>query len=608
VAGLLAPAADGRRGAFLILGEPFDADASPGHVGQGQGQGQYRVHFEAAPAELALVPARPPRPRAPQLLTARVVGHERSILGTTRDLRLKVQFDFQRGARPNRGGLPYQPAVSTGAEATGNAPGNEFSGAWLQVLVPQAGADWGWVLPPRIGAEVLIHFLDNDIDQPVVAGVLHSGEHPPPWSAGVDSGVNHPGTLSGLIGLALDGSASQHWLHDDATGQLRMRLHSSQWGSELGLGHLIEQGVHSARRGAWRGAGFEGITQGWAVVRAGKGILLTTQIRPGTYGSAQGCQMDAAEALARLNAARELGQHLGHAAATLGAQGLRSHADCEALHRLARAIDPAQDGRHPDRVNGQDAVTPADGRAGSGQPVPAFAVPLVALDSASSLLAASGASTQLYAGQDLSLTAQGDLHHAAAHTYAQVSGQAASLYTHQGGIVAHAANGPVSVRAHTDALQLLAQQGITVSSVNDEILLYAQDKITLGGGDSSIVLDGPDITFTTTGSYTQHGGSHAFLPGAIQTLPLAPLPTQLVSELPFDFICDEVIEESYLYTNEEGIPISGINYRIDAKGKIIEGKTSAEGETDLVRVKSVGDCTQRAWHDKLSPWRSDGDA
>jgi type VI secretion system secreted protein VgrG len=427
---------------------------------------------------------------------------------------------------------------------------------------------------------VLVHFLNSDIDQPVVAGVLYSGEHPPPWSAGVDSGVNHPGTISGLIGMALDGTASQHWLHDDATGQLRMRLHSSQWGSELGLGHLIQQGVHSAQRGAWRGAGFEALTEGWAVVRAGKGLLLTTQARPGTYGSAVGCQMDAAEALARLNAARELGLRLGDAAAALGAQGLRTHADNEALDKLGRAIDPAHEGRHPDRVNGQDAVTAADGRAGAGQPVPAFAEPIVALDSASSLLAASGASTQLYGGQDLSVTAQGDLHHAAAHTYAQVSGQAASLYTHQGGIVAHAANGPVSIRAHTDALQLLAQQGITVTSVNDEIRLYAKDRITLGGGDSSIVLNGPDITFTTPGTYTQHGGSHAFLPGASSPADLPHLPDQRLGE-PANWIAIQ-------HNDADAIPMAAQRYKIFFEGgTVISGQLDAQGRARHDNVPQV---------------------
>ena len=560
------------------LGELFDLGASRG---QHLGQGQYRVHFEAAPAELPLVPARPARPRAPQMLTARVVGHERSVLSTTRDLRLKVQFDFQRGLRPNRGGLAYQTAVPTGVESAGNAPGNEQSGTWLRVLVPQAGADWGWVLPPRIGAEVLVHFLNGDIDQPVVAGVLHSGEHPPPWSAGVDSGVNHPGTISGLQGFTLDGGASQHWLHDDATGQLRMRLHSSQWGAELGLGHLIQQGSHSAQRGAWRGAGFEALTQGWAVVRAGRGLLLTTQARPGTYGSARGCQMDAAEALARLAAARELGQRLGEAAAALGAQGLRSHGDDQALDRLTRAMDPAREGRHPERVNGQEAVSPADGRTGPGQPVPGFAEPIVALDSASSLLAASGASTQLYAGQGLSITAQGDLHHAAAHTHAQVSGQGTSLYTHAGGIVAHAANGPVSVRAHTDALQLLAQKGITISSVNDEIRLYAKDRITLGGGDSSLVLDGPDITFTTPGTYTQRGGSHAFLPGASAAAPIEDLPTGTIADL-------ENWLDLGLY-GWMGKPIVGCRYTLAlADGSQRRGTLDSSGQSHVPGVPPGG--------------------
>jgi type VI secretion system secreted protein VgrG len=450
----------------------------------------------------------------------------------------------------------------------------------MRVLVPLAGADWGWVLPPGIGTEVLVYFLHGDINQPVIGGTLYTGDHPPPFAAGVDSGVNHPGTISGLSGLTLDGSSGHQWIHDDATGQLRLRLHNTQWGSELGLGHLIQQGSTSAQRGAWRGSGFEALTQGWAVVRAGRGLLLSTQARPGTYGSAQGCQMDAAEALARLAAARELGQRLGDVAAALGAQGLLTHGDDQALDRLHRAMDPKQDGRHPDTINGQAAVIPNDGRAGSGDPVPAFSEPIVALDSASSLLAASGASTQLYAGQDLSLVAQGDLHHAAAHTFAQVSGQGTSLYTHQGGITAHAANGPVSIRAHTDALQLLAQQGITVSSVNGEIRLYAKDKITLGAGDSSIVLDGPDITFTTPGTYTQKGGSHAFLPGASAAAELVHLPDQHLGE-PSNWI-------AIRHTDTDSAPMVDQRYKIFFEGgTVVSGRLGADGQARHDNVPAV---------------------
>lgn len=558
------------------LGEIAGAAGRP--QGQGQGQGEYLVQFEAAPAELALVPALPARPRAPLALSARVVGHEQSRLTTTRDLRVKVQFDFQRGVRPNRAGLGYTPAVGGAAEALpGNAPGNEQSGAWLRVLVPVAGADWGWVLPPRIGAEALVYFMDGDLDQPVVGGSLYGADTPPPFAAGVDSGINHPGTLSGLQSQALDGQGANQWIHDDATGQLRLRLHSTQWGSELVLGHLIQQGTHSAQRGAWRGAGFEALTQGWAAVRAGQGLLLSTQARAGTYGSAQGTQMDAAEALARLNAARELGQRLGAAAGALGAQGLRSHTEGQALQHLARAIDPQQDGHHPAQVNGQEATIPGDGRSGAGQPVPAFSEPLVALDSAASLLAASGASTLVYAGQDLSLAAQGDLHHAAAHTYAQVSGQGASLYTHAGGVVAHAASGPVSVRAHTDALQLLAKQGITVSSVNDEIRLYAKDKLTLGAADSRIELDGIDIAVTTPGSYQQLGGNHAFLPGGSAPAELAALPQGLAAEAPRE------IELNYHY--DDLSPVAGAAFKVTFDdGSSRQGTLDASGHALLVGV------------------------
>jgi type VI secretion system secreted protein VgrG len=75
----------------------------------------------------------------------------------------------------------------------------------------------------------------------------------------VDSGVNHPGVISGLHSQALDGAGFNQWVLDDATGQLRMRLLSSYGNAQLGLGHLIQQGAAGAQRGAvlrrWLAAG-----------------------------------------------------------------------------------------------------------------------------------------------------------------------------------------------------------------------------------------------------------------------------------------------------------------------------------------------------------------
>src|SRR6185369_13517736 len=100
------------------------------------------------------------------------------------------------------------------------------------------------------------------------------------------------------------------WVVDDATSQLRMRLAShspgSPW-SELSLGHVIGQGPQSSQRGAWLGSGFYAHTEGWASLRAGEGLLLSTTTRAGSYGSAQSTQMDAQEAVAQLKGAQQLG-------------------------------------------------------------------------------------------------------------------------------------------------------------------------------------------------------------------------------------------------------------------------------------------------------------
>ena len=57
-------------------------------------------------------------------------------------------------------------------------------------------------------------------------------------------------------------------------------------------------------------------------------------------------------------------------AQAIGAQALSSTEEGQDLSKLHQALDPAQDGRHPDQVSGQDAKIPADGRDPSqGEPV-----------------------------------------------------------------------------------------------------------------------------------------------------------------------------------------------------------------------------------------------
>ncbi|MBC7954519.1 MAG: type VI secretion system tip protein VgrG [Cytophagales bacterium] len=262
--------------------------------------GSYCNHFRAAPAAATLVPPHIRKPPAPGVQTALVVGHSSDTVTTERDLRVRIQFPWQRGKAPLAGGLSGP--LTPGQEETGHAPGDAAASQWVRVAQASAGANWGAIFVPPVGTETLVEFIDGDIDRPIIVGQLHNGQDAQPWPAGVDSGANHPGTLSGWQSRNLDGQGSNQWLIDDATHQLRMRLASFSQGSpysELSLGHLISQGAKSSQRGAWLGSGFYAHTEGWATLRAGQGILLSCSSRPGSYGSAQGTQMDAQEAVAQ---------------------------------------------------------------------------------------------------------------------------------------------------------------------------------------------------------------------------------------------------------------------------------------------------------------------
>jgi type VI secretion system secreted protein VgrG len=226
--------------------------------------GSYRNHAALVRAKIPVVPQWRPDPTIEGLHSALVVGLDNEPVSTDRDLRVKVQFPWQRGDKPNPGGLNADKA---------NAPGNQTSGTWVRVAQASAGPNWGANFTPRIGTEVLVEFVEGDGDRPMIVGGLYNGQDEQPFAAGVDSGVNHPGVISGYHTPTLDNSGYNQWLTDDAGGQLRSRVMSSTASTQLNLGYLIQQNANSANRGAWRGEGFELATDGWSCLRGAQGLL-----------------------------------------------------------------------------------------------------------------------------------------------------------------------------------------------------------------------------------------------------------------------------------------------------------------------------------------------
>nr|WP_314541516.1 type VI secretion system Vgr family protein [uncultured Massilia sp.] len=546
------------------------------HAGQGAraaDEAIYRNTFGCVRDTVAIVPSAAVSlraPTAPGPQTALVVGLPDATATTTRDHQVRIQFPWQRGAAPNPGGMAHQ------ADGQGNAPGDERSGTWVRLAEALAGPDWGTQFTPRIGTEVLVDFIEGDIDRPVVVAQLYNGTDTPPFAAGVDAGVEHAGTLSGIQTRSVDGGGWNQWQLDDTSGQLRTRLATSSGASQLNLGYLVQQQPGSAQRGALRGSGFELRTDAWAVIRAAGGVLLSTSACPSTGSGVASTQMDASEALGRFEGARSLADTL--AAAATQQQALSSQDAARAQAGFIAQLDPRQQGRHTGSIGGQQALKASHGtrELDAAQPVEKFGSSLLLMDAAATINWATPASTVVHAGRHLHWTTQSDLHLAAAHTLSTVAGNAAGLFAHDGGIQAIAANGPVSLQAHTDRLEIVADGAVTVVSVNDGIEIEAKEKIVLKAGQAAVTLDGGDITFACPGTFSVKGGKHVFDGGAGKAAELARLPDSGMKHFDEAFI---------LRDKTTGQPLSEVEYRVrHADGSFAYGRTDESGQTHLINT------------------------
>jgi type VI secretion system secreted protein VgrG len=318
------------------------------------------------------------------------------------------------------------------------------------------------------------------------------------------------------------------------------------------------------------------------------------------------------ESVAQLNGAKALSDALDKAARHQTA--LTSKDANKAQVDLTTAIDQQQKGHYPAPVNGQEALKamPGSRELDAAQPVEKFDSAIVHLEAPSNINLASPASTALFAGQQIHWTTQGDMHWAAGYTMAAVSGNATTLFSNEGGIQVFAGNGPLSLQAHTDQLEILADKEITVISVNDHILINANKKITLMAGQSSVTLEGGNITFACPGKFTVKGSQHPFDGGASKAAVLGKLPDSRVKLFDEQFRTEgssapvkaspaaklappssvgtseqddsnewEIEDEYYIFLDGNEFPVSDYNY------KLINGSKKVKGRLQAGKAKSI---------------------
>jgi type VI secretion system secreted protein VgrG len=510
-----------------------------------------------------------PRPTVWGTQTALVVGLDAPV-HTDRDGRIKVQFHWQRGAASS-----HRLTAGEAASDGDNAPASDASGTWVRVAQGWAGANWGASFLPRLGQEVLVAFVEGDIDRPIVVGALYNGQgesdaqgnvvgggaagatgNAPAWfpgaaRAGDLEGHAHTATLSGFKSQSLETSQTGSGGHnqlvfDDTPGQGRVLAHTTQDQTWLQIGHLLQQ--QDNQRLARRGHGLELHTQAWGAVRAGSGLHLSTHGRAAGTTSGQGQPMQTREAQQQLQAHAELVKALSANAQTHRAKlpneaepdQLPAQQALQATLKSLRAQRADHGGTPPDdpALEADEAV--GDASAGTPRPPPiaggrgsipvtdrpdlvlGAAADIASLTPAHQLLAAGG-STSLTAGQDTQLLAQ---RHAA---WAVKDG--ISLFTRgeakdgqrpvrDTGLKLHAASGNVHTEAQRGAFTLTAQQAIDLQSTGADIVITAPNRIVLNGGGGYVKLEGANIEIGTSGNASflasmkeLTGGGSASTPG-----------------------------------------------------------------------------------------------
>jgi len=540
-----------------------------------------------------------PRPTIQGQQTAVVVGPSGAAVHTDRDHRIKVQFHWQRGdAGHSRISHPAPDSHS-------GAPADDSVGAWVRIatpLAPQAGANWGSNAVPRVGQEVLVDFIDGNIDRPVVIGALYNGQgqadaqhnqvaqgggastgNAPAWFPGESGGHAHPAALSGLKSQALPASqggagAYSQLVFDDTPGQPRVGLqrHASphQGTDELNLGNLRHQTDNQRLQPA--GFGAELKSEHSAALRAGRGMLLSADARNGGAGA----QMDAREAQSQVQQSQQLQATLAETAQKQNAM-LKAGGQAEpAPEKLPAIAHMAASAQALDATAGGLA-----GDSGGGGQASAFASAMLQLSAPSGIAAATpssavlaaGASSSLVAGQDINLLTQANSLHAvrdgvSLFTYGKAT--AAEKPNQETGIRLHAASGKFSSQSQNDATTLTADRAITVASVTKEVRVAAKEHVMLTAQGAWIKLEGGNIEVHGPGTMT-FKASMKELTGPAQSTPALP-------ELPNEKLYAGRFQVKDVVA---GTAIAGRLYKKQrADGKVFFGKTDAEGHTRPVNT------------------------
>ncbi|MBC7993274.1 MAG: type VI secretion system tip protein VgrG [Rhizobacter sp.] len=536
----------------------------------------YANRFEACRRAIPWRPVYVKKPTARALQTAIVVGPTGNTVAngadelyTDRLGRIKVQFHWQ--------GSPHA-----------DPRADNRSSCWVRVAQRWAGASMGQQFIPRIGQEVLIQFLNNDIDRPVCIDAVYNGKgegglartpggqpgesdtsvfsqssdhrpsgqgnlaggNSPAWHGGAPgpatagaNAQNNAAAMSGVKSKEFGGPGHNQLVFDDTPGQLRVQLATTQHASQLNLGWNIHQADNM--RGSFRGQGFELRTDAYGAIRATQGLLITS------YGGSQSDPAgDNAPGMALLKQAMTLADSFSQAAKThqtttlatsvgtvkASASGLSDKlAPMKALHQAVSGMvsQAGMDAAISDAGNKSTQAT-------NGK-LPHTTDPIVAITAKAGLAVVAGQDIQFASGEAISWQAGQDIHIAGGNQLRVNTGQsigilAGAVQPGDGakgkGLTMIAAQGPVQMQAQAGQAEVAAKGLINVQSAVGAVEWASAKKITLQtAGGAQIVIAGAGITAQCPGKITVKAATKSFVGPGSESYPIAEFPDATLSPL-----------------------------------------------------------------------------
>ncbi len=178
----------------------------------------YENEFTCIPDTVVFRPAKSSnKPMIHGLQTAVVTGPPGEEIYVDKYGRVKVQFHWDREGKKD-----------------------DKSSCWVRVSQNHAGKGWGGIDIPRIGEEVVISFLEGDIDRPIVMGRVYHAESMPPFTLPAEM------TRTGWKTKTHKGSGYNEITMDDTAGKELIRIHG-QYDMDSTIEHDLREHVLNNR-------------------------------------------------------------------------------------------------------------------------------------------------------------------------------------------------------------------------------------------------------------------------------------------------------------------------------------------------------------------------